>query len=40
MKSLYILAGYDDNTEKYLAGNQNKLYEEGFSGTHTKNIPK
>lgn len=40
MKSLYILAGYDDNTEKYLSGIQNKLYEEGFSGTHTKNIPQ
>lgn len=40
MKSLYILAGYDDNTENYLAGIQNKLYEEGFCGTHTKNIPQ
>lgn len=39
-KALYILAGYDDNTEKYLADIQNRLYEQGFSGTHTKNIPQ
>lgn len=38
-KALYILAGYDDNTEKYLSGIQNKLYESGFVGTQTKNIP-
>ncbi len=38
-KALYILAGYDDNTEKYLSGIQNKLYEAGFTGTQTKNIP-
>lgn len=38
-KALYILAGYDDNTEKYLSGIQNKLYEAGFMGTQTKNIP-
>lgn len=37
-KALYILAGYDDKTEEYLSGIQNKLYEKGFSGTHTKNI--
>lgn len=39
-KALYIMAGYDENTEKYLAGIQNKLYEQGFFGTHTKNIPQ
>lgn len=39
-KALYILAGYDDKTEEYLAGIQNKLYEQGFTGTHTKNIPQ
>ena len=30
-KALYILAGYDDQTEAYLAGIQKKLYEQGFS---------
>ena len=39
-KALYILAGYDDKTEKYLSSIQNKLYEHGFIGTHTKNIPQ
>ena len=39
-KALYILAGYDDETEKYLAGIQKKLYEQGFTGVHTKNIPQ
>lgn len=39
-KALYIMAGYDDKTEKYLANIQNKLYECGFLGTHTKNIPQ
>ena len=38
-KALYVLAGYDDNTEKYLSGIQNKLYEAGFVGNQTKNIP-
>lgn len=38
-KALYILAGYDDQTEAYLAGIQKKLYEQGFSGTQTKDIP-
>ena len=37
-KALYILAGYDDQTEEYLAGIQKKLYEQGFSGTQTKDI--
>ena len=38
-KSLYILAGYDDDTEKVLSGIQNRLYESGFDGFQTKNIP-
>ncbi|MCR5225802.1 MAG: 2'-5' RNA ligase family protein [Eubacterium sp.] len=38
-KSLYILAGYDDNTEKILADMQSKLYDQGFSGSQTKDIP-
>lgn len=36
---LYVLAGYDDKTETYLSGMQKKLYDQGFSGRHTKNIP-
>ena len=39
-KALYIMAGYDDKTEKYLANIQNKLYENGYIGTHTKNLPQ
>ena len=39
-KALYVLAGYDDHTESYLAGIQNSLYEKGFTGTHTKNLPQ
>ena len=39
-KALYVMAGYDDNTENYLANIQNKLYERGFIGNHTKNIPQ
>ena len=39
-KALYVLAGYDDKTEAYLSSIQNKLYERGFTGTHTKNIPQ
>ena len=38
-KSLYVLAGYDDETEAKLAGMQQRLYELGFSGTQTKDIP-
>ena len=38
-KKLYILAGYDEATEAYLSGIQNKLYEQGFVGRHTKNLP-
>lgn len=39
-KALYVLAGYDDATEMRLAALQNRLYEHGFTGTHTKNIPQ
>lgn len=39
-KSLYVLAGYDECTETHLSEIQNKLYEKGFIGTHTKNIPQ
>ena len=38
-KSLYVLAGYDSQTEKYLSEMQNKLYELGFFGSQTKDIP-
>lgn len=38
-KLLYVLAGYDDDTEEKLSGMQNKLYKLGFSGVQTKNIP-
>ena len=39
-KALYILAGYDDATEKHLSGIQNALYAQGFVGIQTKNIPQ
>ena len=35
---LCILAGYDDMTEARLGALQNRLYENGFTGTHTKNL--
>lgn len=38
-KALYVLAGYDNKTEEYLSSLQNRLYEDGFTGTHTRNIP-
>lgn len=38
-KALYVLAGYDDQTEGRLSGLQNRLYELGFSGIQTKDIP-
>lgn len=38
-KFLCVMAGYDDETEKALSGLQNKLYEAGFSGVQTKDIP-
>ena len=39
-KALYILAGYDNETDTHLSDIQNKLYDLGFTGTHTKNIPQ
>lgn len=39
-KALFILAGYDDKTDSYLSSIQEKLYQRGFTGTHTKNIPQ
>lgn len=38
-KALYVLAGYDDRTEEILSGIQKSLYEQGFSGVQTKDIP-
>ena len=38
-KALYVLAGYDDRTEEILSGMQGRLYDCGFSGIQTKNIP-
>jgi 2'-5' RNA ligase len=34
------MAGYDEATEKYLAGIQQKLYDRGYIGEHTKNLPQ
>jgi 2'-5' RNA ligase len=39
-KFLCVMAGYDDNTEKQLSDIQNKLYEKGFVGKHTKDLPQ
>jgi 2'-5' RNA ligase len=39
-KFLCVMAGYDDNTEKKLSDIQNNLYEKGFVGNHTKNLPQ
>ena len=39
-KALYVLAGYDESTDMHLSNIQNILYENGFTGTHTKNIPQ
>lgn len=39
-KFLCILAGYDDPTEAHLCALQQSLYDAGFVGTHTKNIPQ
>ena len=38
-KNLYILAGYDDETEQKLAALQQSLFDKGFSGTQTNGIP-
>ena len=39
-KFLCVMAGYDEATEKYLAGIQQKLYDRGYIGEHTKNLPQ
>jgi 2'-5' RNA ligase len=39
-KFLCVMAGYDDDTENYLAGIQKNLYAAGLTGQHTKNIPQ
>ena len=39
-KFLCVMAGYDDETENYLAGIQKKLYAVGLTGQHTKDIPQ
>ena len=39
-KALYVLAGYDESTDMHLSNIQNILYENGFTGTQTKNIPQ
>ncbi len=39
-KFLCVMAGYDINTEKRLSDIQNKLYEKGFVGNHTKDLPQ
>lgn len=37
-KILCVLAGYDAETERYLTGIQQHLYDSGFVGTHTKDL--
>lgn len=39
-KFLCVMAGYDNNTERYLAALQGELYENGFIGSHTKDLPQ
>ena len=39
-KFLCIMAGYDNATEARLSALQQRLYDAGFVGTHTKNIPQ
>ena len=39
-KLLCVMAGYDEDTEKYLSEIQIKLFEQGFKSTQTKNIPQ
>lgn len=39
-KFLCLMAGYDDDTENYLASIQKKLYAVGLTGQHTKHIPQ
>lgn len=39
-KMLCMMAGYDEITEQRLAMMQKALYEKGYIGTHTKNLPQ
>lgn len=39
-KFLCVMAGYDKNTETLLAKLQNNLYENGYIGEQTKNLPQ
>ncbi len=38
--ALYVLAGYDTETDRRLSALQNSLYARGFAGTHTRDIPQ
>lgn len=37
-KILCVLAGYDPDTEQILSGIQRHLYNNGFTGSHTKDL--
>ena len=39
-KFLCVMVGYDEATEAHLSSLQQRLYDAGFVGTHTKNIPQ
>lgn len=39
-KFLCVMAGYDANTESVLSDLQKRLYESGYVGEHTKNLPQ
>lgn len=38
-KRLFVLAGFDEETETQLSGWQKDLYAQGFKGSQTKHIP-
>jgi len=38
-KALYILANFDEETQKTLAGYYDILQQSGFSGSQTRDIP-
>lgn len=39
-KFLCVLAGYDEKTENYFSGIQQKLYASGFEGRQTRDLPQ
>lgn len=39
-KFLCVMAGYDETTEKLIVDIQQKLYDKGYVGNHTKNLPQ